>query len=81
MFHKGMVVRVRKADTSDEWATGTVHLVSENGRFVGLFLDGLVRGGNGWFGGALPLIVNETEGTFTGLSGDRYEVEVRLDLA
>jgi hypothetical protein len=71
---KGDRVRVRR-DPGDEWCDAYVVLVSENGKSVGLLLSGLVRAGDGFIGGALPLMVDPKTQTVEGLTGDAYEIE------
>jgi hypothetical protein len=73
VFQKNDRVRVRR-DPSDEWCPASIALVSENGKSIGLWLDGMVRAGDGMILQALPLIV-EDDGTIRGLTGDVYTLE------
>jgi hypothetical protein len=78
MLQRGDRVRVRKAETSDDWVPGRVILASENGQAVGLLLDGMVRAAGGFVGGALPLMIDYERETVRGvLDGTGYEIEVR----
>jgi hypothetical protein len=75
---KGDRVCVRR-DPTDEWCEGDVVLVSPNGESVGLMLHGSVRAGDGFILNALPLIVDYSKETITGLTGDLYELEINHD--
>jgi hypothetical protein len=73
---KGERVRVRKLGTNDEWCYGEVILVSPNGAAVALGLEGIVRSGDGFITGIIPLNVDLKAGRVTGLTDDEYEIEV-----
>lgn len=77
MLRKNEPIRVRKLDT-DAWCTGTVILVSPCGESVALQINGSVRAADGGLiVGFLPLIVDYSAETVTGLDGCGYEVEIR----
>ena len=75
---KGDHIRIRLADSGDEWVRGRVIIASEsNPSSVGLMVEGMVRTlEGGWIGGGLPLFVDYQEETVVSLLGDRYEIEV-----
>lgn len=76
LLRRGDHVRVRR-DPGDEWCEGYVVVASESGVSIGLLLGGgMVRAGEGYIAGALPLIIDVEEGTATGLTGDEYFIEI-----
>jgi hypothetical protein len=76
MLRKGAVVRVRR-DERDDWTIATVALASDDGKSIGLLLDGPVRAGKGFIVGALPLLIDYDARTITGPYGDDYQIEMR----
>jgi hypothetical protein len=74
---KGLVVRMRREGSSDEWAEGFVELVSPNGQSISVTLvHGMVRGAGGLCGGSIPLAVDYELETVRALWGDEYELEI-----
>jgi hypothetical protein len=77
---RGDVVRVKAAGTSDEWCKGWVALASDtNPSSVAVMLHDMVRMGNGYVGGVLPIMVDYEAETITGLADDLYEMEMADD--
>jgi hypothetical protein len=75
---RGQHVRIRALNTSDDWCEAIVVVIS-NGpavRSVELALECMVRAGDGFIGGDLPLFVDFEQETVKGLDDQEYEIEV-----
>lgn len=72
-------VRVRRLGGTDEWVTGRVLLISPNRESVALEIDGAVRAQGGFVFRILPLSIDYEKCVITGLTGDKYEIDVRVD--
>lgn len=74
---RGAHVRVRHVDDTGDWCPAFVALASDNSpSSVMLILGGMVRAGEGFMGGGLPLTVDYDTETATSLLGDEYEIEI-----
>lgn len=73
----GQLVRVRMADTSDDWCLAAVSVASnsEPVQSIALTLYDMVRAVDGVIGGVLPLTIDYEKQTVTSLFGDEYELE------
>jgi hypothetical protein len=71
----GASVRVRRRG-DDPWTDGRIALASDNGLSLAIWLDGAVRGGDGYIAVILPLIFDPVENAYIGVViPDRYELE------
>ena len=77
-IRQGDKVRVR-AEAGGEWCEAIVLLSSGTGAVALDLGDGMVRTTGEMIGGVLPLMINEEERSVTGLTGDRYEINVALE--
>ncbi len=76
-LRRGNRIRIRAADYQFEWCDGHVVLASENGRSIGVSLDGcLPVPAGGAYVGSVALLIDYERETVEDFAGIPFEIEV-----